>query len=63
MNLYIAIGNVSKQFSKADNSDNFIYMLSAGADVAKHIAKFIYKNLCNMRKGGTGLRFCMSLLY
>ena len=49
VNLYIAIGSISKQFSKLDHPDKFIYMLSAGADVPKHIATFIIKTYHNMR--------------
>ena len=41
----IPVVSISEQFSKLDNNDIFIYMLSAGTDVAEHVAKFIYENL------------------
>ena len=40
VNLYIAIGNISKRFTKLDNSDKFINRLYVGAYIAEHVAFF-----------------------
>ena len=43
--LYNTIDDLCDQFKKLDNYAKFIYMLSAGVEVAEHVAKFIYENL------------------
>ena len=43
--LYETSFHCEKKGHKLDNNDIFIYMLSAGTDVAEHVAKFIYENL------------------
>jgi len=44
-NLYNAIKRKCAQFTNLDDEGKFIYMLSAGVDVAELVAKFIYDNL------------------
>ena len=44
-NLYSTIDGLCDQFKKLDNYAKFMYMLSAGVEVAEHVAAFIYENL------------------
>ena len=39
----IAINSISKQLSKLDNPDNFVYMLSAGEDVGEYVQNVFRK--------------------
>ena len=43
--MLLQISKICPNFKDLSNEHRFIYMLSAGTDVAEHVAKFTYKNL------------------